>query len=176
MEDVLEEDIIYKGKIITVRKQQVQLPNGKIACREIVDHQPAVVIIPVCDDGKFICVRQYRKAVDMELLEFPAGCVEENETFLIAAQRELKEECGCIADSWTYITQLFPTPGFCNELYVFYMAKSLHFGDQNLDDDENVSVETYDVSDLERLIKSGDVKDMKTVFSFYWLKSHGMIV
>ena len=171
IEPTLSRETIYEGNIISVFKDRVQLPDGREGIREIVDHQPAVVIIAI-DNHHVYFVRQYRKAIQDYLLELPAGCVESGEDMLEAAKRELQEECGCCADSWTQSMSLFPTPGFCNEIYHFFIAKQLTFTTQSLDADEFVTVESMSFDEYEKNVHSHQFKDVKTVLGFYLLKDH----
>ena len=147
-EKTLSSELIYKGKIISVRCDKVKLSDGRISNREIVDHSPAVVIIAIDEQDRICFVKQYRKPVESVLIELPAGCVDADEDILAAAKRELKEECGCIAKQWTTLQRLYPTPGFCNEEYCFFLAEDISFGSQSLDEDEAVdSVDSVDSVD-----------------------------
>tara|TARA_A100001015_G_scaffold62436_1_gene68823 strand:- start:1838 stop:2374 length:537 start_codon:yes stop_codon:yes gene_type:complete len=171
-EKTISSERIYDGNIISVRCDQVELADGRISKREIVDHSPAVVIIAIDSQFNVCMVKQFRKPVEQVLIELPAGCIDSGEDSLLAAQRELKEECGCIAETWTYLNTLYPTPGFCNEEYRFYLAQNISFGDQDLDDDEDVEFFMWDLESYKEAIERFEIKDLKTVLGFYFLNQH----
>jgi ADP-ribose pyrophosphatase len=91
---VQESRKIYEGRILNLRLDQVQLPTGRIAMREIVEHRPAVGMLPVLGDGSVLLIRQYRDAIRQEILEIPAGILNPGESAVEAARRELQEEVG----------------------------------------------------------------------------------
>ncbi|MBT6120194.1 NUDIX hydrolase [bacterium] len=166
-EITVESDLIYSGKIVELRKDTVVLPDGTMSTRELVSHAPAVVILPLLNEKEIILVSQYRKVFEKTLLEIPAGLINENEDPLDAAKRELREETGYRAMSWTSLGEYYPTPGFCNEVYHVYIARNLIPGSQDLDDDERVAVKILSVDKLRDLIKNNSIKDAKTVLAFY---------
>ena len=171
-EKTLSSELIYKGKIISVRCDKVKLSDGRISNREIVDHSPAVVIIAIDDQDRICFVKQYRKPVESVLIELPAGCVDADEDILAAAKRELKEECGCIAKQWTTLQRLYPTPGFCNEEYCFFLAEDISFGSQSLDEDEAVEFFRWDFDRYKKAILDNEIKDLKTVLGFYLVENY----
>ena len=139
-ETLLDRKSIYKGSLIEVFEDQVKCSNGLISTREIVMHSPAVVIIPIESNGNILLIKQYRHAIQSSILECPAGCVETNETPLDAAKRELAEECSVKAEHWEFLHKGFPTPGFCNEIYHVFLAKSFSPCFQNSDPDEIITI------------------------------------
>ena len=168
-EKTLSSEHIYDGRVISVRRDKVRLADGRETEREIVDHCPAVVILALDNQQQVCLVKQYRKAVEDILIELPAGCVDPGEDYLLAAQRELKEECGCSAKKWTLLHSLYPTPGFCNEEYIFYLAEDISFGDQQLDEDEDVECFMWDFTTYKNAVSNHRIKDLKTVLGFYLL-------
>lgn len=154
---------IYKGKIVTLVKDKVLLPNDKIADREIVLHKGAAAIVPIDETGKIIFVRQYRQPVGEELLEIPAGLLEKGEEPIESAKRELEEETGYKASEMHHICSMFNSAGFSNEMVHLYLAKGLHEGKQNLDEDEFVEIERYTFDEALKMIFDGRIKDSKSI-------------
>lgn len=171
VEKTVSSEIIFEGKRLSVRCDTVELSNGQQSYRELVSHPPAVVILAADDQQHVYLVKQYRKAIDEVLIEFPAGCVEVDEELLVAAKREFKEECGCEAKKWTYLNSFFPTPGFCNEEFHFFLAEQLIFGEQSLDFDEELSCFSWSFSTFKSAIETNKIKDLKTVLGFYLLQN-----
>jgi ADP-ribose pyrophosphatase len=170
-ETLLNRKPIYNGRLISLFEDTVLCANGITASREIVDHCPAVVIVPIDDLGNITLIKQYRHAINDVIIECPAGCVNSNEAVLDAAKRELAEECGLKAAQWDFIHKGFPTPGFCNEIYHFFVAKSLSESKQQGDLDEVISVFKVSFSELEELVLSQKIHDIKTILAYYILKS-----
>lgn len=165
-EKTLKSECVYKGKILNLRVDQVELENGKTSLREIVEHRGAVAIIAV-DNGSLIMVRQFRKAIEGDLLEIPAGKIE-NEDPLNCAIRELKEETGYTADKWQYICEFYTTPGFSNEKIFLYYATDLKKGQIAPDDDEFIRIERLKLEDAVQMLKRGEFKDAKTIIGIHY--------
>ena len=153
---------IYEGKIMTLTVKDV-LANGIPAKREIVEKGGAVAIVPIKEDGKIVMARQYRTAVQEELLEVPAGLVDPGEEPLESAKRELKEETGYTAAKWTHLTEFYPSAGFTNEYIHIYLAEDLTPGETDFDETEVIEVEEYTFDELLAMIETGEVHDGKTV-------------
>ena len=115
VEEVINITEVFKGKVINLRIDQVLLPDGRNATREVVEHPGAVAVVPVHADGSVILVRQYRHAVGKVLLEIPAGKLDLNEDPDMCAARELEEETGCRALNIKKLAAIFTTPGFSDE-------------------------------------------------------------
>lgn len=171
-ESTIESQIIYRGKILTLRRDKVKLPNGKTADREIVEHSGAVAIVPVTEEGKIIFVKQYRKPVEKETIEIPAGKLNPGEIPEESAQRELQEETGFSGDL-QYKFSYYSTPGFSNEIMYLYFAKNLKFAPLECDEDE--FVEKLEVSPQEALhmITKGEIIDAKTIIGILTLLQEG---
>lgn len=153
----------FTGYVYEALKYKVKLGDGSLHYREIVKHNGGAVIAAEDDNGKFYVVRQYRFAAGMELLEFPAGKLEVGEEPLTCAERELEEECGCIADDITDLGYILPTPGYSTEkIYLFY-AKKLRSSKQNLDEGEFLTCETMTLEELNTLALQGKIHDAKTL-------------
>lgn len=171
-EETVEETTIYKGNVTEYTVQKVKLPNGELAQREIVRHAGAAAIIPFTEDGRLILVKQYRKAIESESIEIPAGLKDaDDESGLNTAKRELEEETGYKARQWDFVTSFYSTPGFTDEFLEIYEASDLYLVDDPLpqDEDENVEmiIATYD--EAWAFYEKGLLRDSKTVFAlFYW--------
>ena len=157
-----KETVIYDGKIMTVKVHDV-IANGRNAKREIVHKGGAVAIVPIKEDGNVVMVRQYRIAVEEELLEIPAGLMDPGEEPLETAKRELQEETGYTAAKWTHMTEFYPTAGFCNEYIHIFLAEDLTPGETCFDETEVIEMEEYSMEELLKMINTGEIHDGKTV-------------
>ena len=162
-EQQLSSRSIFEGRVVSIRVDEVRLPGGGTAVREVVDHRPAVVIVPLDDDDRVIMVRQYRYAVSETLLEAPAGIVEEGEEPDQTAQRELQEEVGLMAGDLRKLGEFWATPGFCNELMHAYVARDLQNSSLDPDDDEDITVVPVPMAEALDMIVSGKIRDAKTI-------------
>jgi ADP-ribose pyrophosphatase len=125
MEKTLSSQRIHEGRVIQLRRDEVELPNGKRAYREVAEHPGGVVVLPLRDDGKILFVEQFRYPLGHTLLELPAGKLEPGEAPLISIQRELIEETGYEADHWEELSCIYTAPGFCNEKLWLFRAQGL---------------------------------------------------
>ena len=162
-EEKLSSRSVFEGRVVSVRVDEVRLPGGGSAVREVVDHRPAVVIVPLDECDRVIMVRQYRYAVGETLLEAPAGIVEEGEEPCETAQRELQEEVGLIAGDLRKLGEFWATPGFCNEMMHAYVARDLRHSVLDADDDENITVVAVPMAEAVDMIASGKIRDAKTI-------------
>ena len=154
---------IFNGTILHVQRDTVRLPNGNNTIREVIRHIGAVCVIPVLDNGDVIMERQYRYPLDRVILEIPAGKLDApDENRLSAIRRELREETGYTADEWTEIGDFHPAPAYSDEYITMYMARGLHKGTQDLDEDEFLDVYTIPLSELVEDVMSGKISDAKT--------------
>ncbi|EGQ3905821.1 NUDIX hydrolase [Staphylococcus pseudintermedius] len=171
-EKTISKESIYKGKIIEVEKHKVSLPNNETAYREVVKHNGAVAICALTPDQQVILVKQYRKALEQELLEIPAGKLEPGEDRESAAMRELEEETGYKAKKLTLIGEVYCTPGFSNEKISVYFADNLVEGKVNLDEDEFVEKVLYSLDDVKKAVEARTIEDAKTFIAFQHLLLH----
>lgn len=163
-EVVTKREPIFKGHVLDVQKWTVRLPDGQEASREVILHRGASAIVPVDEDGCTYLVRQSRVATGEILEEIPAGKLDyEGEDRLEAAKRELKEETGFTAETWTHLTDIYTTPGFTNECISLYLAQGLKKGETDFDDDEFLDLVRIPMADALKKVYSGAMKDGKSV-------------
>ena len=162
-EQVLKSQSIFDGKILNLRMDVVTLPDGSEVSREVVEHKPAVVAVPVDSENNVILVRQYRYAVGQALLEAPAGRVEESETPDEAVQRELQEEIGFFSRNCRALGGFWMSPGFCTEFMYAYLAKDLVPSKLPGDHDENIEIEHVSLLRVPKLIRVGEIQDAKSI-------------
>lgn len=160
-EKTIDSKEIYDGKVLKLRLDTVELQDGSSSKREIVEHSGGVAVVAVTDSGELLMVRQYRKAMEMELLELPAGKLEVGEDPLECAGRELREETGYKAGSIELLSEFYTAPGFCSEKVYVYIAKELEFVGESLDEGEFLEVEKYGVEELENLLS--ELQDAKSI-------------
>lgn len=159
----LSTETVFEGKIVTVRVDAVSLANGVKAVREVVEHRPAVAIVPFDDDGQVILVSQFRYPVGEQLLEVPAGIIEEGETPEQCADRELQEEIGYRAREMRSLGSFWTAPGFSDELMYAFVATGLEPSRLEPDEDEDITVVRVPVSRVREMIDAGEIRDSKTI-------------
>lgn len=170
-EKTLKQNYVYNGKIINMRKDDIILPDGNNAIREVVEHPGGVCVVAVTDKDEILMVRQFRYPYMEEILEIPAGKRNsKDEDPLACGKRELTEETGAVAKEFTFLGRLYPTPGYCDEIIWMYAAKDLSFGAQNPDDDEFLEVERIPFEKAVGMILSGEITDAKTQTAILKLK------
>ena len=159
---------MYTGKIVHVDLLDIELPDGRRAKREVIRHGNAVAILARRPDGKFVFVKQYRKAAEEALIEVIAGGLEPGEDPIEGAKRETSEETGYEVTRITFLTTIICTPGYCEErihLYFAELSDTAHAQDQ--DPDENVHPVILSEREVEGGIRSGTIFDAKTLSA--WL-------
>ncbi len=161
---------IFSGSVITVHNDDVTLCDDTKAFRECVDHPGGVGVIGITDEDEVLMVRQFRYPYKETIYEIPAGKLETGEDPLEAGIREFKEECGAVADEYFSLGEVYPTPGYCNEIIRIFAAKGIHFEEQNLDDGELLQVCRMKFDTLIQKIMSGAIKDAKTIIAALKLK------
>lgn len=169
-EQTIKSEMIYEGRILNLRVDTVELKNRKYSKREIVEHANAVTIIALKDD-KIVFVRQYRKAVDKELLELPAGLIESNELPKEAAQRELQEEIKYDAKNFEYLFDSYSSPGFTDEKMSYFLATDLFSSPLQEDEGEDLNIEEYTLEGALNMIEEGKIEDSKTIIGLLYLKA-----
>ena len=161
----LESQQVFKGKVFSVDRDRVRMPNDRTVTVDVVRHSRSVVLVPVPEPGKVILVRQYRYAVNAFLWELPAGSVDEGESPEAAARRECHEEIGLIPSTIVRLSALYPTPGYCDEEMVFFRLSGLEKTDEPaaVDEDEDIDAKVFDLRDAREMVRRGEIRDMKTL-------------
>ena len=163
----INSEIIFSGQIIEVKIDHVVLPNGNEATREIVAHVPAVVIVPIDLQGNLILVSQYRYAVGMKMLEFPAGALDKGEMPENCAQRELREETGFASEKLLSLGGFWSAPGFLTEYLHVFMAMDLYESKLEPDEDELITTCKLTLAAVKSMIITGEIQDAKTIAALY---------
>ncbi len=161
-ETTLNSQTIFSGRIIEVKKDDIQLENGKKSIREVVVHHGGVCVAAIDQEDRLLLVRQFRYPYGKELLELPAGKIELGEDPRECGIRELQEECGCTADRFEKLAQLYPTPAYCTEVIHIYRASGLHESVQKLDDGEFLDVLRIPFAQAVQMVMDGEISDAKT--------------
>ena len=162
-EKPIESESIYKGKVLHLFRDKVELTDGRSSYREVIRHNGAVCVLPLTDDGKVICVTQYRHAIGRMTLELPAGKLDSKEEDpLSAAKRELKEETGYESDKMTNLGVMHGSPAILDEAITMYLATGLHRGEATPDDGEFLDVVTLPLGELVDMVRRGEITDAKT--------------
>jgi len=161
----LESEKAFEGRVFSVDRDRVRMPNGRTVTLEIVRHSKSVVLVPMPEPGHVVLVRQFRYAVNASLWELPAGSVDEGETPEAAAARECHEEIGQVPATVVRLAALYPTPGYCDEQMVFFRLSGLTDPAEAaaLDEDEDIETCTFEVRDVRDMIRRGEIVDMKTI-------------
>ncbi|WP_342512320.1 NUDIX hydrolase [Sporosarcina sp. FSL K6-1522] len=172
-EKTISGETLYEGKVISLRVEEVQLPDGNQAKRELIKHPGAVSVIAITDDNKLVLVEQYRKALERSLIEIPAGKIDPGEAPEITAVRELEEETGYGAKDFRYIQSFATSPGFADEIIHLYLARGLYKIDNPAagDEDEFIDLLEVTIEEAEELVASGEIYDAKTAFAVLYAKN-----
>lgn len=164
----------YRNSIFSVNEEEALEPGGLRIKRAIVRHGPSAVMMPVDAKGRVLLVRQFRLAAGALLWELPAGRVDEGETVLAAARRELVEETGYRARTWRKLVAFYASPGYVAETMTIYLATGLIPGRATPMEDERIECRWFTARELDRMIQSGRIVDGKTMIGYLlWRKYKG---
>ena len=160
---------VFKGRVFSVEVSRRRFPNGRDHDVEIVRHAPAVVLIPIEEDGRVVIVRQYRAPLDRYTWEFPAGSVDGGESAEDAARRECEEEIGRVPGHLEKLGGWYPVPGYCDEHMVFFRASRLEppaaESSHKPDEDEDIETRQVTVAEARAMLARGEIVDLKTAFA-----------
>ncbi len=160
---VLSSELILHMRVFDVQRERVIEPSGLEATRDIIVHPGSVVVLPVLADGGIVLIRQYRHSVEQYLWELVAGRRDGEESFVAGARRELREETGYTAGKMKLLLDLFPSPGFLRENMAIFLATGLKKGVAEPEADEKITQRIFSLREVERWIRSGKIRDGKTV-------------
>ncbi len=161
--ELLKSEIVYPGRAFTVRRDTLRLPDNREHTFDIVVHIGSVIILPLDGEGQLLFVRQYRHAAGTDLLELPAGTLDEGETPETCARREVREETGMAAGNMEHLGGFYLAPGYSTEYMHVYLATDLKFDPLQADEDEFLSVERFPLSDAIKMFERGEIQDAKSI-------------
>lgn len=166
----ISSETIYEGAILNVRRDKVTAVKGE-AYREIIEHNGAVAMVPVTDDGRVVLVKQFRYACGRAILELPAGKIDEGETDPVkVAARELKEETGYTAENIIPLGKVNTSVAYSEEVIYLFAMTGLTAGEQQLDEDEALEVVEYPFDEIYRMAAEGQLMDVKTIAALMMVK------
>jgi ADP-ribose pyrophosphatase len=171
-EHCISSEVIASGGMLTVKRDQVRVPNGNQSQREYVIHPGAVVIVPILPNGNIVFEKQYRYPLRQAFIELPAGKIDHNEATLVTGQRELLEETGYTAKEWVKLGLQHPCIGYSNEVIHMYLANGLTAGDHQRDDDETLDVFELSLTEAMALVQSGEITDGKTLVALFFAEKY----
>ncbi len=184
---ILSSRVSYRGPVFSVTTDDVEEPGGVRARRDVIRHSGSVVVLAVdvlasedlASDGpakaarkaepRVLLERQYRHAAQSMMWELPAGRIDDGETSLTAAKRELLEETGYSARHWKRILHFYVSPGFLDETMTIYLARDLEAGKSRPEPDERIAIRFFPLSEAKRMALNGRIRDAKTISGILWL-------
>ncbi len=161
---------VFDGKVIKLRVDKILSDNGKTAEREVISHGGGAAIV-VANNGKILLERQFRYPYGKVIWEIPAGKRDGNERFEDTAKRELEEETGLIPLNLKKITDIYPSPGYTNEVIGIFYADEFKDGTKHLDETEDISAAWIDENEVYKMIEDGQINDAKTLIGLLWYKN-----
>ncbi len=173
---VLSSRVSYAGPVFRVTTDQVEEPGGIRARRDIVRHSGSIVVLAVDDSAaepRILLERQYRHAAQSMMWELPAGRIDEGESPLAAARRELLEETGFTARLWKKILHFYVSPGFLDETMTIYLARGLSAGKAQPEADEKITTRFFSLTAAQQMALNGRIRDAKTICGILWLAEKG---
>lgn len=165
VEKTLNSNLKFEGKILKLKVDRVQLPDGSVSSREIVCHNGGACVLPISADGKVALVKQFRYPYKEVIYEIPAGKIDQGESPKQTAVRELFEEVGGKSNNFVDLGIIYPTPGYTNEKIYVYLALDTIYEQPSLDEGEFLDVEFFEFNKVLEMIEDNTIKDSKTIIS-----------
>lgn len=169
---ILNREKQYRGHVFDVAKLQIQLPDGRTRDFDLVEHGDSVTILPVDAEGNIYFVNQHRIGSEGELLELPAGVLDDGEEPLTSAKREIREEIGLAAKKFRELGSFYLAPGYTDEYMTVYLATELYESPLDPDDDEFLDVVILPTKEVYRMALAGEFKDGKTLAALMLAQPH----
>jgi ADP-ribose pyrophosphatase len=173
---VLSSRVSYQGPVFSVTTDEVEEPGGVRARRDVIRHSGSIVVLAVDEaqtgsksEPLILLERQYRHAAQSMMWELPAGRIDDGETALTAAKRELLEETGYSARQWKRILHFYVSPGFLDETMTIYLARGLRAGEAQPESDEKITTKFLPISEATEMALNGRIQDAKTIAGIFWL-------
>ena len=170
--ELLNSETVLQGRVFKIRRDLVRTPDGRETKFDIIEHGGSVLLVPIDRDGNLLFVRQYRHATGRELLELPAGTLDEGEAPEVCAARELREETGFAAGSLHEIGQFYLAPGYSSEYMHIFLARDLKPAPLKGDEDEFLSLETIPLDVAFEMAERGEVPDAKSLAGLFCARPH----
>ena len=170
--ELIKSEVLLEGRAFNVKRDTLKTPEGRETKLDIVDHCGSVVILPVDDSGNLLFVRQYRHAVEGDLLELPAGTRNEDEPFEQCAAREIREETGMQAGKLQKLGEFYLVPGYGTELMAAFLATELKENPLQPDEDEFLNVEKIPIRQAIQMTERGEIRDAKSLAALLLARSH----
>ncbi len=170
--ELIRSETLLKGRVFLIRRDTLKTPDGRETKFDIIEHGGSVIIVPVDSDGNLLFVKQYRHAASMDLLELPAGTLEEGEDPAVCAAREIREETGFAADKIKKIGDFYLAPGYLTEFMHVFLAQDLRHDPLEADADEFLSVEKIPFAEAVQMAERGKMPDAKSLAALLLAKSH----
>lgn len=176
-EKTLNSTEIYRGKVLNLRVDKVELPNGEQSTREVINHNGSAAAVPILDNGNILLVRQFRYAVGEHVLEIPAGKIDAGEHASGCIYRELTEEIEMAPKRLRYLHSGYYGTGYCNEKIWLYLARELEPCENPKDKDEFIEIIEMPFEEAHQMVVTGVIKDAKTALGILlakpWINSPG---
>jgi nudix-type nucleoside diphosphatase (YffH/AdpP family) len=167
MPETLNSTHPFRGKIVSVRLDEVRLEDGHVTRQEVVEHRDSMTVVALDSENRLVLVKQYRHAVGEELLETPAGSVDEGETAEQSVNRELAEETGLCAHEVVKLGSFYLAPGWATEHMHVYLARNLYESAADADEDERIEVVRLPIPEWEAKIAAGEIRDAKSIAAWH---------